>query len=122
MISINRQGITRTVILTRNWAIKLPNNRYQHYHFLQGCSANWRERQLTKTGERYNGDNDFYKLITPTIFCSWFGLISIQRRCQPLTRNLSLEEVEIFKNLTTDIKKENFGINKDGELVCLDYA
>ena len=66
-------------------------------------------------------DNKFYNLVAPSIFCSWFGLIQIQKRCTELDRNLTDEEKRHFMSVCQDIKKENFGHYKN-RLVCLDYA
>lgn len=111
-------GTTRIVFLIGNYAIKIPNHVVCHQHFLQGCYANWSERRYTKTFERLP---EFYNKIAPTIFCSWFGLLSIQRRVVELDRHLTVNEVEYFKDQTTDIKMQNFGY-LDKRLVCIDYV
>jgi hypothetical protein len=60
--------------------------------------------------------------VTPSYFCSWFGLIQIQARCEPRLENLTEEEIHFYKDLHCgDYKKENFGYYKN-KLVCLDYS
>lgn len=114
-MKVSRKGVTRIVLLIGSYAIKFPNPLYCHSHFLQGCYANWSERQLTK---RFN---IYQHKISPTFFCAWFGLFSVQRRVLELNRDLSSKEVEYFKELTSDIKKENFGWLEE-RLVCVDYV
>lgn len=111
-------GVTRLVFLVGNIAIKIPNFTCQHSHFLKGCVANWNERLYTKS---FKGLPEFLDKVSPTLFCSWFGLISIQKRVVILDRHLKDHEKHYFRNQTTDIKKENFGYLK-GKLVCIDYG
>lgn len=118
-MKINKRGITRIVFIFKNFVIKIPNFRYKHNHFLQGCYANWSEREYTKN---FKCLPQFYNLIAPSYFCSWFGLIQIQAKCQPKLEDLTEEEKLIYINLCgTDNKKENFGWYKK-RLVCLDYV
>lgn len=114
-----KYGITRIVILVGNYAIKIPNFTYSHQHFLNGCIANWSERVYTKMYK--NADCDFYSKIAPTIFCIWFGLISIQKRVILLDRSLTEAECIYFKDQTSDIKGTNFGYLNE-KIVCIDYA
>lgn len=107
-------GCTRIVFLIGSFAIKIPNFTYEHSHFLKGCYASWNKRKYTK--------GKYVKSIAKTYFSSWFGLICIQERCKQLERPLSDAEVEYFSKITDDIKKENFGYNQKGEIVCLDYG
>ena len=118
MIKIKLNGVTRIVFLVGNYAIKIPNFLYSHQHFLQGCYANWSERTYCK---QMKGIEELSIKVTPTIFCFLFGLLSIQKRCNPLERDLTEAEVEYFKHQTTDVKKENFGI-LNGVVVCIDYV
>lgn len=107
-------GCTRIVLLVGKFAIKIPNFSYCHRHFLQGCLANWKEREYSKLFP------DCPK-VNKALFCSWFGLVSIQKRVEVLERHLTKEEVEYFKDVCpTDIKNDNFGILK-GKVVCIDY-
>lgn len=106
-----KYGITRIVFLIGKYAIKIPNPK-RHLHFLQGCYNNYSERYYCKT---VKGTED-YNLIAPSYFCSWFGIIQIQAKCEPI-QNI---EYGVFINLTDDHKPENFGLY-NGRVVCLDY-
>lgn len=120
-MKVKLNGITRIVILFGSYAIKIPNFTNCHDHFLKGCCANWSERGLTILSKKWKDSHHLKDKIAPTIFCSWFGLVSIQVRVEPLQFHLTEEQREDFKCLTTDIKKENFGY-LNGKMVCIDYA
>lgn len=111
-----KKGCTRIVFRLGKYVIKIPNFLVEHRHGLQGMYANWSERQTTKRYGSYYRDK-----ISPTIYSSWFGLFSIQRQVEELTRHLTEDEVEYFKDLTSDIKMQNFGY-LEGKLVCIDYV
>ncbi len=117
-MKINNNGITRTVFIFNRFVIKIPKLNYKHIHFLQGCYANWSERNYCKMFKKFPR---FYEKVAPSYFCSWFGLIQIQAKCEPLKRNLTYKEKKKFKSLCgNDNKKENFGWYKN-RIVCLDY-
>ena len=113
-----KKGCTRIVILIGDYVIKIPNFTVHHLHFLQGCYANWSERNFCKSFKSgtFMGDK-----VARSYFCSVFGLIQIQQRVTERETDLTDWEISWFSELTTDIKKENFGYRK-GILVCLDYA
>lgn len=113
---IKTNGVTRLVFLIGRYAIKIPNFTYSHLHFLNGCYSNWSERHVTKLKIE-----EFQVKTAPTLFCSWFGLLSVQIRAEPRIADLTEAEKDYFKNQTTDIKPQNFGYIK-GRLVCVDYA
>ena len=114
---LDRKGVTRLVLIFKNFVVKVPNFTYSHNHFLQGCAANWQERYYYKKIAKYVDNPP----VSPSYFCSWFGLIQIQAKCEPLNRYLTRKEEKYFKEICNgDIKKENFGYYKN-ELVCLDY-
>lgn len=60
------------------------------------------------------------EMVAPSYFCSWFGLIQVQARCEVNEGEITEEQIEHFKEVCTDIKPDNFGFYK-GKLVCLDY-
>jgi len=120
MIKYSNKGSSRVVVLIGNYAIKIANPFFFHLHFLHGCYANYSERYFYKQLQRIE-KYETLQLITPSLFCSYFGLVQIQRRCNELDRHLSVEEMERFKEVCHDLKKENFGY-LEGNLVCFDYA
>ncbi len=112
-------GVTRIVFIFDSFVIKIPNYHYSHSHFLQGCCANWSERNICKMFKPMR--DSFFDLLAPSLFCTWFGLLQIQKRTLPLERDLTDEEKEQFKDFCgTDNKKENFGYYQ-GRIVCHDY-
>ena len=117
---ITFKGCTRIVLLIGNYAIKIPNFTVCHLHFLHGCYANWSERHYCKI-MRGVENNELYDLVAPSLFCSFFGLLQVQKRCVELNRQLTNDEILKFKNVCSDIKMENFGIYKNN-IVCMDYA
>lgn len=109
-----RKGITRVVFPVGRWVIKFPRLGVGQINFLLGCLGNLRERQKTKWG--IWGD-----LISPCIWCSWGGLIGIQKKVDVLTVPLSDRKYEKFKILTSERKPGNFGY-LEGKIVCIDYG
>ena len=119
-MKINLKGVTRIVFIFDKFVIKIPNFTCQHSHFLQGCYANWSERKYCKMFKGVD-NNLWYDLVAPSYWCSWFGLIQIQAKCEPNLKDLTHSEIVKFESVAShDIKKENFGYYK-GRLVCLDY-
>lgn len=112
-----KKGTTRIVFVFKNIVIKIPNYTYSHLHFLNGCYANYSERNYCIM---FKDMPEFYNKVAPTIYSSIFGLFSIQRKVEVLNRELTEEEAEYFKNQSTDNKGINFGIY-NGRLVCIDY-
>lgn len=90
-------------------------------HFLQGCYANWSERNYYKINIKAIYENNMSHYVAPSYFCSWFGIIQIQARAKELKRDLTEGEKKFYKPLCWgDNKKENFGWY-DNKLVCIDY-
>ena len=116
-----KTGITRVVFIFDKFVIKVPKfkfGKYCQYNFLKGCIANLSERKFCKLFK----DFPTYDLVAPSYWCSWFGFILIQARCnKTLERELNFQELQIFQNVCSDLKPENFGYYK-GNLVCLDYG
>lgn len=113
-----RKGCTRIVFVFRSYVIKVPNFTKNHLHFLQGCYANYAERSFCKNFKYYSLE---YDKVSPTIYCSWFGLFSIQKRVIELSRPLIKKEIKYFKTTTIDLKYQNFGY-LNNKLVCIDYV
>jgi hypothetical protein len=116
---INKNGVTRLVFVFKDYVVKTPKFTYSHSHFLNGCYANWSERMFCKVWRNCKKPN-LYRLVAPTIWCSWFGLIQIQRKVVILDRNLTARETKRFSCICSDIKIDNFG-HYNGRLVCVDY-
>ena len=124
-MSLVKRGVTRLVILIGNFVIKIPRLDNGQEMFLLGCLSNWRERSFCKMFSRMP---EFYNLVVPTIFCSWFGLFQIQLRCSNKKFSKSVEELEDYmrvyqegKRLGFDAKRVNLGWYK-GRWVWLDYG
>lgn len=116
-----KRGITRLVFFVGKYAIKIPNVNNGMCNFLEGCLSNWKERKYYKQFINADYNGNMVEYAAPSLFCSWFGFIQLQKRCYPLLRDLTSDEKEFFKPLCgTDNKKENFGF-LNGKLVCLDY-
>lgn len=119
---IDLKGVTRIVLIFNTFVIKIPNFLYSHQHFLQGCYANWSERNYYKLHSKASYENNMVEYVAPSFYCSCFGLIQIQAKCEPMRENLSEEQKLFFQPLcSSDNKKENFGWYKN-RLVCLDYV
>ena len=123
-----KTGSSRKVFLIGKYTIKIPNF-YSHKTFLNGCRDNWSERNTykyfkgvyaSKSAHSSTG-RDITELMVPSLFCSWFGLVQIQLRVEPLTRKLTVEEEEEFEGVCSDIQSSNFGM-LNGEILCFDYA
>ena len=114
-------GVTRIVLLVGIYAIKIPNFLYSHLHFLQGCYSNYSERRYCKMMYGVS-NNQYYDKVSPSYFCSWFGLIQIQARCKPIEFDIDDDLIDYFADVSSgDNKKENFGLFNN-QIVCLDYA
>ncbi|MCM5689520.1 hypothetical protein CN140_02645 [Sinorhizobium meliloti] len=75
MLTVNHNGATRTVILTRRYALKLPSFKSWRL-FLQGLLANMQEREFGKA-ERDG--------LCPVLFSIPGGLLVVMPRCSALT-------------------------------------
>jgi hypothetical protein len=121
MITINRQGITRTVILTKRYAIKLPALRHGWAKFLYGLLSNIDEARFACMA------NEF--ALCPTIFAMPGGWLNIQPRCQTLSdaewRLIAWierdDKRDTWQGMSCDFKRDNFG-TLNGRIVLLDYG
>lgn len=121
-MKIDLKGVTRIVFIFNKFVVKIPNFLVQHNHFLHGCLANWCERDYYKRHIKIKYEDNLSEWVAPSYFCSWFGLIQIQAKCEPNFEELTEEQLKFFKPVNSeDTKKENFGWYK-GKLVCLDYC
>jgi len=126
------KGSSRLVILIGNYAIKFPRLDNGMLMFLYGCYGNYCERIWYKIWERCSKENDDkytlaskkLEMICPTVFSLWFGIMSIQYRCQLIKEGQipdSFKEECSRLNLSEDVKIENVGFYKD-RLVLVDYV
>ena len=119
-----KKGVTRVVFKLGRYVIKIPRIDNNHLNFLQGCLANWRERNYCKM---FKDLPEFYNKVAPSFFCSWFGLFQIQGRCKTRPPEITLKDLEnelellSSSNKNWDKKAENIGYYKD-HWVWLDYG
>ena len=112
-----RKGTNRIVFCIGRYAFKMPNFTYSQDLFVRGCYSNLRERKLYKQFKSFNYD------LCPSFFCSWFGLLQIQLRCQsPVTPEV-VDLFNVYKKLflVSDIKADNIGVYKNKAYI-IDYA
>jgi hypothetical protein len=136
MIQRKTAGITRTVYLVGDIAIKVANGRYTWQHWLKGLIANLKERER----HTYN-----LPQLCPVLWSDPWGVVVVQRRAATLTDEQHArlfgaeapepgggwyymeffdtpEFKEKFGNwIPTENKPDSFGY-LDGRLVAVDYA
>lgn len=121
VIQLNTRGVTRFVILTRRYAVKIP--RFWHYGefrwkmFLYGLLGNMQEREFSKTG---------WPELCPVRFSVPGGWLLVMIRCEPLDRELTDAEFEVFAHhedhlIPVENKADSFGI-LGGRIVAVDYG
>ena len=115
-----KKGSNRIVFLLSDFVIKIPNFLNGHLLFLHGCLANYKERHFCKMMKNVD-DNSLYKLVAPTLYCSWFGLVSIQVRCKQIKNTPDKHLLNEFNRISGDVKMCNMGLYK-GNIVLYDYA
>lgn len=69
-------GCTRFVILTKKYAIKIPQFKYKWRHFLQGLLANMQEISFSKIND---------ERLCPIKFYIPGGWLLVMPRCAPIT-------------------------------------
>jgi len=113
---IVRQGATRTVLLTRRHAIKVPRPTNWRL-FLAGLLANMQERQFARTG---------WPQLCPVRWSTPGGWLLVMPRCRPLRQPLTQDEYEAFVEhddyrVPVEWKTDSFGYLA-GRLVAIDYG
>jgi hypothetical protein len=85
-IKIIRCGITRDVILTRRYAIKIPTPRHGLWSLARGILANQSEAEWHNCGDVF-GENSatFANNVAPVLRSFLGGLLNVYPRCEPLT-------------------------------------
>lgn len=118
---IKAQGTSRTVFLVGKYALKFAAIKYGWQLFLYGCYGNASERKYYKLHSKSDYEGNLSKHVAPSLFCSWFGLIQVQLRCEPMIGIMTVMDYSFFEPICSDNKTENFGI-LNGKIVCLDYV
>ena len=117
-----KKGVTRLVFELGRYVIKIPRIDNGHLNFLQGCLANWKERSYCRM---FRNMPEFINLVAPSLFCTWFGLFQIQKRCYVYSKKNCKNQIEEVISIGIkkgwDFKKENLGILND-RWVWLDYG
>lgn len=120
-MTVNTRGVTRFVILTRRYAIKVP--RFWHYGrfrwemFLYGLLGNMQEAKFARTG---------WPELCPVYFAVPGGWLLVMPRCEALDEELTPEQYAAFTNrpdyvLPVEHKADSFGY-LNGHLVAVDYG
>lgn len=104
-----RSGVTRHVLITRRWAVKVPNVRNGWRLFVCGLLANISEREWSQFVEAALPPN-------PTVFFVAGGWLNVQRRAQPYDGPID----HLDFNPWGDRKACNLGVI-DGRIVVIDY-
>lgn len=111
-------GVTRTVVLTKHWAIKLPCVVYGWKYFLYGFLANMQEAEWAGFDER----------LCPVRFAGRGGCVVVMPRCLPLTDDEYLAEVsenwhklDNGQELPVEMKTNSFG-RLNGQIVAVDFG
>ena len=118
-------GVTRTVILTKRWALKIPCLVYGWKFFLYGFLANMQEVVWSGTDER----------LCPVRFSLPGGVLVVMPRCQALTDEEYIAEVSdgwpriiddetdqhLSRELPVEMKTCSFG-RLNGKIVAVDYG
>ncbi len=118
MIQIDRTGCHRIVVLTKNWAIKVPNFTDGWRLFLTGLLANMQERVFSKAQ---------WPELCPVVFSIPGGWLNVM----PKAKLMSDEEFCVFDassfinkpdyRIPTELKSNSFGW-LNGSIVVIDYG
>jgi len=117
------EGITRTVYLFADYAVKVPSFRgkggvsRRWTIFLAGLQANMQEREWSKAN---------YAGLLPVLLADPLGFVLVMPRVDPLPDELPEDEFEKFcdrgdYHIPTENKPGHFAMWK-GEMVALDYG
>ncbi|WP_109437834.1 hypothetical protein [Aquimarina sp. AU119] len=118
-MKINQKGATRIVILTKKYAIKIPNILFWRM-FLYGLLGNMQENSFSKMK---------YKGMCPVLFSFPGGFLNIMPRCRVLSRN-EWDYMHVYKqckrlhkdvNIPVELKYDSFGWLNDN-IVAIDYG
>ena len=117
-LQINIRGATRTVFLTKKYAIKVPTFKSWKL-FLNGLLSNLQEREFCTTK---------WPELCPVLFSDPLGFIIIMPYAQPLDKDFfyDLFDYDSFTNkgdyiVPVENKLDSFG-SLDGQIVAVDYG
>lgn len=112
-MKIARSGISRTVIVFRDFVIKVPKLKYGWYYFLLGLTSNIEEYKTWKIKQ--------HDLLCPVRYMSWGGWFLVMERATVCEDNEKLDyQPFINAGLGGDNKPDNYGYY-NGRLVKIDY-
>lgn len=118
-----KEGVTRTVVLTRRWAFKFPSVANGWKYFLYGFFANMQEREWSGFDGR----------LCPIRVALPGGLLVVMPRCLPVTDaqfsalvpedwpEISFQEKGDSGSLPVEMKSNSFGW-LNGRIVAIDYG
>lgn len=117
-MKINNRGVTRHVILTQKYAIKIPRLNYGWKLFLRGLQGNMQEDEFSEIRD---------KRLCPVLWSIPGGWLIVMPKCTPICDydfiNLDINHFwnnESFK-VPVEHKQDSFGYyNK--EIVAVDYG
>lgn len=116
-----RRGVTRTVILTKRYAIKVPRLKdckgYRAWTFVRGWAANMSEVDWTGYATK-----DEKPQVCPVLKSYLGGIINVYPRAEVVTDEAVMyeEHGKMWFSTPADIHLGNFGW-LDGNFVWLDY-
>jgi hypothetical protein len=121
-----RHGITRTVILTRRHAVKLPSLRGHSTGGLRGRLHGFAAGIIANHSEAdWHAFEDWGGQVAP-VLRSWLGgIVNVYPRCDPLPVNadgdyVGAEPLPVLDPDPGDDKPDNYGI-LNGRIVRIDY-
>jgi len=126
-MKVSRRGVTRIVLLTKNYAIKFPRFDYGWRLFIEGIRANLNEREIWMIANIPDNDLTTIKqYLCPIIWTSWGAWIVVMKRANPIptqrvwTHRLNTI-IDIVRQYIGDQKDDNYG-TLNGDIVMFDYG
>ena len=106
-----KQGSTRFVILTKQYAIKIPQFKWRN--FLLGLLANMQEVQFSKLNDTR---------LCPVKFYIPGGWLIVMPRCEIISDEMFFNlDLKNFYLIPVENKKDSFGYY-NGKVVAIDYG
>jgi hypothetical protein len=128
VITIVRSGVTRTVLLTRRYAVKVPSLRGVYPGGARGRLAGAARGLLANQSEAtWSGYPTLAGRVAPVLWSGLLGLVQVYPRCAPLDAEVEAAFQAGFDALKPrldpdpgDDKPDNYGL-LNGRVVRLDY-